>query len=229
MKPLVRSRLQDCLGRCVPSPAQLLTAGDTHSRFSARRKFGRNFNDGKFGGSTVLHRAGTTNNLDSVDHIERKSSGEWCRLEHTIVHNLIVVFDGITNRAGHVATLINSITLAASEQETGISQVGTSMIELRDAADETDTMANHLAHLSTTIRDHSQSLAITATDLNSLVSGAITSRKRKSSPKTPSNRSDVDRSNVGSASNDSLKNDIAVLFENGKFEKVSPPPKKDAA
>jgi len=82
------------------------------------------------------------------------------------------VFERITDGAGQVKSMVDSITGAASEQEAGILQVGRAMMEMKDAADQTDQMAQRISELSDILRGHSSSLASTVEDLESLVNGA---------------------------------------------------------
>jgi len=81
------------------------------------------------------------------------------------------VFQRITERAGQVKSMVNSITDAATEQESGIVQVGHTMADLSHSADEADKMAHMIAELSEVLIGHSKALASTVDRLDSLVQG----------------------------------------------------------
>lgn len=81
------------------------------------------------------------------------------------------VFERITERAGQVKSMVDSITDAASEQESGIHQVGHAMGDMQDSVSETDRMAHAISQLSQLLRGHSQSLAATVDKLDILVHG----------------------------------------------------------
>jgi hypothetical protein len=82
------------------------------------------------------------------------------------------VFEGITARAGLVKAMVNSITDAASEQETGIHLVVRAMTDMSDSVVETDKMAHAIAQLSMVLRGHSETLATTIQRLDGIVHGA---------------------------------------------------------
>ncbi len=81
------------------------------------------------------------------------------------------VFERITERAGQVKSMVNSIADAASEQEQGIHVVVRAMSDMRDSASQTDKMAHVIAQLSDVLRGHSQSLALTVNQLDTHVHG----------------------------------------------------------
>lgn len=81
------------------------------------------------------------------------------------------VFERITDRAGQVKGMVNSIADAAQEQEQGIHVVVRAMSDMRDSASQTDRMAHVIAQLSDVLRGHSQALAATVKQLDTHVHG----------------------------------------------------------
>lgn len=81
------------------------------------------------------------------------------------------VFDRITNRTGEVKSMVDAITGAAAEQESGIQQVSRAMIEMKESADQNDLMSHDISQLSDSLKDQSQTLASTVDRLEILVHG----------------------------------------------------------
>ncbi|MGE4131927.1 MAG: methyl-accepting chemotaxis protein [Bdellovibrionales bacterium] len=90
---------------------------------------------------------------------------------HKISQSCEKVFTRITERAGQVKQMVNSIAEAASEQEQGIHTVVRAMTDMRDSASETDSMAKSILQLSDSLRDHSELLNLTVSQLDQLVQG----------------------------------------------------------
>ncbi len=82
------------------------------------------------------------------------------------------VFERITHRTAEVKSMVDSITNAASEQELGIQQVGTAMMEMKESADQNDRMAHDISGLADSLRAQSQTLASTVDRLEQLVHGS---------------------------------------------------------
>lgn len=82
------------------------------------------------------------------------------------------VFERITIRTAEVKTMVDSITGAASEQESGIQQVSRAMMELKDTAEQSDRLAQDISELSDSLRGQSETLAAAVDRLETLVQGA---------------------------------------------------------
>jgi methyl-accepting chemotaxis protein len=100
------------------------------------------------------------------------STKDKVQLANSMSQRCATVFEGITERAGEVKTMVNSITHAASEQESGIHMVGQAMSEVKGSADETDEMAQVISAISGNLKGHALSLASSIESLDSLVHGS---------------------------------------------------------
>lgn len=90
---------------------------------------------------------------------------------NTLSQECSEVFDRITERTEQTKSMVGLISSAAVEQNSGIQSVGQAMVELNKAATETNSMAQSIAELSSSLKAESGALAETVMGLNRLVLG----------------------------------------------------------
>ncbi len=81
------------------------------------------------------------------------------------------VFTGLNDRSGQVKNMVSSISDSAKEQSIGIQQVGDAMSELNQSAEETKQMARSITDLSESLKAQANTLVVTISNLNGLISG----------------------------------------------------------
>lgn len=103
---------------------------------------------------------------DTIDRTKEK-----VEVANQISEKVAEVFERLTDRAGQVRSMVDSISTAAKEQNAGIQQVGRAMTDISEAANHTSRMAQSFAELSGTLKTQSKTLAVNVENLNRLVKG----------------------------------------------------------
>lgn len=114
----------------------------------------------------------------STEQVERTVTSTKVRISNAndLSAKCYEFFKILTDRSGELKTMVDSISAAAVEQNSGVEYVVKAMSELSNSSAETDRLAQGISTLANSLKTHAVSLASAVESLNTLVSGR--NRKR---------------------------------------------------